>query len=367
MLYLVACEIHTRDSHGPIGFLKVIVFPLVPLLFFPPPGLDIVIIISANIIFFLIMTHSLVRVRRLELRRWETEYMLVRMAQMAEHIKSQMQVAHSANLGLVAHDLKNQVVPLAMANESFMEVLSHWRSKREFLQETFASGLRISQNAVESIMAQMDELLHEAAVVQGRGKSFTLYRLQQVISNLERGLVYELHREDVRKLTDVVEVSSFPTGEIPGNLDDLQLIFINLIQNAVTAGATRVSIAAHEDDTKKTVRISVTNNGRAISPDLQKVLFVPFCTTEKTGTGVGLYFARQWLESIGGGIDLGSTDDTRTTFLVTLPLKGLSLDAHFSEARAGLPLATVTAANAVTGETPTVTGAPRTSGNSDVV
>ncbi|MDI6816778.1 MAG: ATP-binding protein [Actinomycetota bacterium] len=71
---------------------------------------------------------------------------------------------------------------------------------------------------------------------------------------------------------------------------------------------------------------SVSNNGAGISPDELPFIFERFYSARKregadtSGTGLGLAIAKQIVEAHGGKIDVASTPDGRTTFMLSLPL-----------------------------------------------
>ena len=90
-------------------------------------------------------------------------------------------------------------------------------------------------------------------------------------------------------------------------------ILINLIKNALQAGAKHIDISASmgkEDD----VIIQVANDGEPIPAPAQEQIFVPFYTTKKEGSGIGLSLARQIMRQHNGSIDLLSSDENQTVF-----------------------------------------------------
>ncbi len=82
----------------------------------------------------------------------------------------------------------------------------------------------------------------------------------------------------------------------------LQQIFNNLIQNALRHSAEEnhhfrpVVITAGIDSMKKNTYLQVMNYGNNIPEENRDKLFEPFFTTESTGTGLGLYIARELAE-----------------------------------------------------------------------
>ena len=90
-------------------------------------------------------------------------------------------------------------------------------------------------------------------------------------------------------------------------------ILINLVKNAVQAGATAVEISVHLDSLESVV-IDVSNNGAPISKEGQEEIFVPFYTTKQEGTGIGLSLSRQIMRLHNGSITLSRSDSAATVF-----------------------------------------------------
>jgi two-component system nitrogen regulation sensor histidine kinase GlnL len=63
----------------------------------------------------------------------------------------------------------------------------------------------------------------------------------------------------------------------------------------------------------------VTDNGPGISPDIADEVFLPFFTTRKKGTGVGLSYSRHVMNMHGGRIEFESRPG-RTEFSLFLPV-----------------------------------------------
>ena len=93
-------------------------------------------------------------------------------------------------------------------------------------------------------------------------------------------------------------------------------ILINLIKNALQAGAKHIDISARmgKDDE---VIINVVNDGEPIPVSAQEQIFVPFYTTKKEGSGIGLSLARQIMRQHNGTIDLLLSDANKTIFQLT--------------------------------------------------
>ena len=90
-------------------------------------------------------------------------------------------------------------------------------------------------------------------------------------------------------------------------------ILINLIKNALQAGAKHIDITARmgKDDE---VIVQVANDGEPIPVSAQEQIFIPFYTTKKEGSGIGLSISRQIMRNHNGSIELAGSDKLQTVF-----------------------------------------------------
>ena len=90
-------------------------------------------------------------------------------------------------------------------------------------------------------------------------------------------------------------------------------ILINLIKNALQAGAKHIDISARMglDDE---VIVRVANDGEPIPVSAQEQIFIPFYTTKKEGSGIGLSISRQIMRNHNGSIELVRRDARETVF-----------------------------------------------------
>jgi len=82
---------------------------------------------------------------------------------------------------------------------------------------------------------------------------------------------------------------------------EISLHILDLIENAAEAGARRVSVLVVEDPEKDKLRISVSDDGRGMRPELLKTALDPFTTTRKTRkVGMGLALLAGTAQQAGG-------------------------------------------------------------------
>lgn len=89
--------------------------------------------------------------------------------------------------------------------------------------------------------------------------------------------------------------------------DQLELLLINLMKNAVEASEDKDIIDIQWQEYQQGVRIQIVDNG--IGLPRSDNLFVPFYTTKATGSGIGLFLCRQIAEAHNGTLQLKNRDN----------------------------------------------------------
>jgi signal transduction histidine kinase len=133
-------------------------------------------------------------------------------------------------------------------------------------------------------------------------------------------------RPDARALGgDVVVSGDF--GVIDGDEVLLRQAFSNLLRNALEACAgtgtpPRVVVHSDTDAAQKAWRITVSDNGPGVAEVHRELVFQPFFTLKRNGTGLGLALVQKIVVFHNGRIAVGSAAGGGASFLVTLPTGG---------------------------------------------
>ena len=100
----------------------------------------------------------------------------------------------------------------------------------------------------------------------------------------------------------------------------LRQVLMNMVKNASEAGAQRIVIKTDNDNRTGTVTIRIGNNGLPIPAENRQSLFVPFFTTKRQGSGIGLSLSRRMMVQQGGMLDLAESQcqGCNVTFALTL-------------------------------------------------
>jgi signal transduction histidine kinase len=201
----------------------------------------------------------------------------------------------------MAHEIKNALV----AGKTFVASLLEQHHDSELVPI-----VRREMDRIDSIVSQMLKFASTprpefAAVHLHDVLDFCL----RLIDPHFKGKSIVLNRA-FRAPADIVEADDY----------QLQQAFVNLFLNSLEAmpphGILTVGTGPSDD---RNVRVTVTDTGPGISPEIIDRLFEPFFTTKPNGTGLGLPITRRIIYEHGGSISVESQPNKGATFTILLP------------------------------------------------
>jgi C4-dicarboxylate-specific signal transduction histidine kinase len=103
--------------------------------------------------------------------------------------------------------------------------------------------------------------------------------------------------------------------------EHLVQVLLNLLMNAADAMSGTGGITIEATSAEGRVRLSVTDTGPGIAPEVEGRLFEPFVTTKPTGkgTGLGLAVCHSLIERAGGTIRTERPEAGGACFVLSLP------------------------------------------------
>jgi len=114
--------------------------------------------------------------------------------------------------------------------------------------------------------------------------------------------------------------------ETPGLLvlaerERLERVVGHLIQNAIEATPRSGSVTIRVTGAAANVLVEIVDTGEGMSEDfIRERLFKPFESTKSAGMGIGVFESREYINELGGSLEVDSTPGRGTTFRVLLPL-----------------------------------------------
>ncbi|MBL0739768.1 GHKL domain-containing protein [Chryseolinea sp. Jin1] len=129
-----------------------------------------------------------------------------------------------------------------------------------------------------------------------------------------------LHRRDLADRSIQLTISVYPEDlTISADKNMIEQVLINLVRNAIQAFEDqenkKIEIKVFVNEKSRAV-ISVKDNGSGIDPEAMEKIFIPFFTTKKTGSGIGLSLSRQIMRQHQGTLSVKSTVGKGTEFFM---------------------------------------------------
>ncbi len=206
----------------------------------------------------------------------------------------------------VVHDLKNLVSQLSLL---LSNVQKH-KHNPAFLNDM----VETVENSVEKMQRLLTQLRSGSPAPGG-----------QTVIDLESMLTRVVAAKEDCKPQPTLEVQSFGLT-LRGDRERLERIIGHLLQNAIeaTMGDGAVKINLKEEQNK--ALIEVIDTGRGMSAAfVRETLFQPFETTKSGGMGIGAYETKQYVNELGGEVEVESELGRGSTFRIRLPLVAADL------------------------------------------
>lgn len=194
---------------------------------------------------------------------------------------------------VLTHEIMNAVTPITSLSETLL-------SQSDTMNDELREGLEAIRTTGNGLISFVDSYRNFTHIPTPKPSLF------YVRSLYDRVLTLSGYRSLYPNITIHLKVE--PDNLIVFADEDLvyQVVF-NLLKNAVQAiGEKRsgvIELKAYTDE-KEAVVLRIGNDGPPIPPEEAAVIFVPFYTTQKQGTGVGLSISRQIMRVSGGTIRL---------------------------------------------------------------
>lgn len=202
---------------------------------------------------------------------------------------------------VLTHEIMNTVSPVA----SLSDTLSKSMDENGHSELDVKAGLETISSSSKNLIKFVETYRQLSGVARPVRKAIMVEELINKVFALGN----EMAPEGVTCRFQAQE----PDLMIYADEGQISQILINLVKNAVQAGASEITITGSmgkEDE----VILNVANNGQPISPESQEQIFVPFFTTKKKGSGIGLSISRQIMRNHNGSIELTRSDSTATVF-----------------------------------------------------
>ena len=247
-----------------------------------------------------------------EFKLQHQRYTLVSLQNIGAELEEQEMEAWQKLIRVLTHEIMNSITPISSlastANELLKDVVANGEAGDSL--DDISNALQTIRNRSEGLSNFVDAYRNLTRIPRPNFQIFPIQGLFERITMLMRTQA-AAGKVDLR--SEIRPVSL----ELTADPELVEQVLINLAFNAIQAVAeqldARVILSARMDERGR-VLIQVEDNGPGILPEVLDKIFIPFFTTKKGGSGIGLSLSRQIMRLHRGTISVQSEINTRTVF-----------------------------------------------------
>jgi nitrogen fixation/metabolism regulation signal transduction histidine kinase len=204
---------------------------------------------------------------------------------------------------VLTHEIMNSLAPITSLSNTLIDICDDKESD-------MAKGLATINATGKGLISFVDSYRKFTHIPTPNKKAFAVKPWLERIIALQSDVTTKINLS-----VDPVDILVYADESL------ITQVIVNVLNNALYATEAienpLIEICAYIDDNENDV-IEISNNGGAIPKDVADNIFMPFFTTKKTGSGIGLSLSRQIMRQHKGSIGLSSNTNHRVTFTMIL-------------------------------------------------
>jgi two-component system, NtrC family, nitrogen regulation sensor histidine kinase NtrY len=218
-------------------------------------------------------------------------------------------------LSVMTHEIMNSVAPISSLAETLKNRLQQAISEEKDQPSSY-EDLEIG---IDTIKRRSEGLLKFAETYRNLNK-ITVLNLQKVfVSELFASMHQLLQPTLEQKNIDFEIILRDPELSLKADVSLVEQVLINLIVNAMEAVKEspnpRIVLSAEYASNNKTL-IRIADNGHGMSEEVMDKIFIPFFSTKKSGSGIGLSLCKQIVMLHKGTIQVQSVEGKGSAFVM---------------------------------------------------
>ncbi len=222
---------------------------------------------------------------------------------------------------VLRHEIMNSITPIASLTSTLQVILNEDLIKKEsqyILEgetvEDINEGLETIESRSNGLIRFIDAYREYTSIPKPKFKTIAVEALIEHIASLMKA---ELKDQNIEYLSLVTPKEL----QIQGDDELLEMVLINLFKNGIqaTGGSENRKLTVFGKKVGHMTYIEIIDNGQGIIPEAINKIFIPFYTTKKEGSGIGLSLSRQIMQLHHGSINVESEPSRFTKFTLGFP------------------------------------------------
>ena len=255
-----------------------------------------------------------------EFRMRGEEYTLISIQNIHAELEEKEIESWQKLIRVLTHEIMNSITPISSLASTIKEILFNNSEGKSKLNAIDDDDIENVDTAMSTIQRRSDGLLNFVKAYRDLTRipkpNFKHFEIKELFEKS-----FELLKPKLDKFNVSFNMKFFPEDlKLTADPDLIEQVVINLLLNSIDAVKnienSKISILASENLNKR-IMIDVTDNGSGIKSDILDKIFMPFFTSKKEGSGIGLSLSRQIMHLHKGTITVKSSPEKGTTFTLT--------------------------------------------------
>ncbi|TCD26281.1 PAS domain-containing protein [Pedobacter psychrodurus] len=243
------------------------------------------------------------------LNLYGNNYTIISFQNIKDEIEQKETEAWNRLIGVISHEILNSITPISSLSDTINKMVTDKKMLTEDEMDDLKTALQTIQRRSSGLL---DFVKDYRLIAELPTPNLEPHTIGEILKHIK--VLMQPFAKVKNVVLDVEQTSSKITIQL--DLKLVEQVLINLITNSIYAVENRehphISVNYRLENTK--LYIDVTDNGKGIDAgDLEKI-FVPFYTTRKNGSGIGLTISRNIMKMHRGSIEVISIPDNSTTF-----------------------------------------------------
>lgn len=219
-------------------------------------------------------------------------------------------------LSVLTHEIMNSVAPIS----SLADTLKHRLQRSVAVLNDESGTVDDLELGIDTIKRRSEGLLKFAETYRNLNKITTLNLKKVYVRDVFENLMQLMQPTLEQKNIEIETILKDPDLSLEADTSLLEQVLINLVVNAIEAikerKEPRIVLSAYLSNKRKPV-IKVADNGNGMSNEIMEKIFIPFFSTKKSGSGIGLSLCKQIMMLHKGNIQVQSVEGEGTAFFLT--------------------------------------------------
>lgn len=245
-------------------------------------------------------------------------YKLIALQNIHSELESKEVEAWQNLTRVLRHEIMNSITPIASLTGTLNEIIledikPNGENSFEISDESLSDleeGLQTIENRSKGLIKFVDAYRDYTSIPKPK---FGLIKIDELFDHICQLLKHEFKELGIDFSAKIL----FNNLEITADRELVEMVLINLLKNAKEALKDReepkLELIARVDEVQH-VLLDVKDNGPGIIAEAHERIFIPFYSTKKSGSGIGLALSRQIMQLHNGTLSVKSEPDVYTIF-----------------------------------------------------